>query len=188
MILPIAAYGSSILRKEAENIDSNYPNLQDIIESLFETMHHANGVGLAAPQIGLSICLFVIDSTKMEEDKEKEKKNIIPIKKVFINPEIIDFLGESAPFCEGCLSVPGINEDVIRKSAVKVWYLDEDFVEHEEIFTDIPARIIQHEYDHLLGKTFIDKLSPLKKTLLKGKLRDISTGKVETAYKIKSNI
>jgi len=146
-------------------------------------MYHAKGVGLAAPQIGLPISLFVIDSEKMEE----ENSGAIPVKQVFINAEIVEFLGENTPYSEGCLSVPGINEDVVRKSEVRVWYQDENFVEHETVFTGMPARIIQHEYDHLFGKTFIDKLSPLRKTLLRGKLRDISTGRVETKYKIKMN-
>jgi len=181
MILPIIVYGSPVLRKEATNIEKDYPDLQNIIATLFETMYHAKGVGLAAPQIGLPICLFVIDSEKMEE----ENSGAIPVKCVFINPEIVEFFGEDTPYNEGCLSVPGINEDIVRKSSVKIWYQDENFVEHETIFTGMPARIIQHEYDHLFGKTFVDKLSPLKKTLLKGKLRDISTGRVETKYKIK---
>ena len=180
MILPIVAYGSAALRKEAEYIDSDYPNLSIIIADMYETMYHAKGVGLAAPQIGLSINLFIIDSEKMEE----EGSNIESIKETFINPEIIEFLGENTSYSEGCLSVPGINEDIVRKESVKVWYQDENFVEHEKIFTGMPARIIQHEYDHLLGKTFVDKLSSLKKTLLKRKLRDISTGKVEVKYRM----
>jgi len=181
MILPIIAYGNPILRREVENIEENYPDLQNLVANLFETMYHAKGVGLAAPQIGLSISLFVIDSEKMEEENSAS----IPVKQVFINPEIVEFLGENAAYNEGCLSIPGINEDIVRKSAIKIWYQDENFVEHETVFTGMPARIIQHEYDHLLGKTFIDKLSPLKKTLLKGKLRDISSGRVETKYKVK---
>jgi peptide deformylase len=181
MILPIIAYGSPVLRREAEYIDRDYPDIANIISNLFETMYHAKGVGLAAPQIGLSISLFVIDSEKMEE----EGSNVKPIKQVFINPEIVELLGENTSYNEGCLSVPGINEDIIRKSAVKMWYQDENFVEHETIFTSMPARIIQHEYDHLFGKTFIDKLSSLKKTLLRGKLRDISAGRVDVNYKMK---
>ena len=184
MILPIVAYGSPILRNETEDIDADYPNISSIVADMFETMYNAKGVGLAAPQIGLSISLFVIDSEKMEE----EGSNVIPTKQVFINPEIIEFLGENTPYSEGCLSIPGINEDVVRKSAVKIWYQDEHFVEHETVFTGMPARIIQHEYDHLLGKTFIDKLSSLKKTLLKGKLRNISAGKTEVKYKMKQGV
>jgi peptide deformylase len=181
MILPIVAYGNALLRKEAEYIESDYPNLSNIIADMYETMYHAKGVGLAAPQIGLAINLFVIDSEKMEE----EGSNVTPVKETFINPEIIEFLGENAVYSEGCLSVPGINEDVIRKESIKIWYQDADFVEHEKIFTGIPARINQHEYDHLLGKTFVDKLSSLKKTLLKRKLRDITTGKVDVKYKMR---
>jgi peptide deformylase len=182
MILPIIVYGSPMLRREAENIEEDYPDLHNVIANLFETMYHAKGVGLAAPQIGLPISLFVIDSEKMEEENSGE----MPVKQVFINPEIIEFMGENSSYSEGCLSVPGINEDVVRKSAVKIWYQDENFAEYETVFTGMPARIIQHEYDHLFGKTFIDKLSPLKKTLLRGKLRDISTGRVDTKYKIKN--
>jgi peptide deformylase len=183
MILPIIAYGSSALRKETENIDSNYPDLSNLVANLFETMYNAKGVGLAAPQIGLPIAVFVIDSEKMEE----ENSNATPIKKVFINPEIIESFGENTTYSEGCLSVPGINEDVVRKESIKIWYQDEHFAEHEAVFTGNPARIIQHEYDHLLGKTFVDRLSSLKRTLLRGKLRDISTGRAEVAYKMKVN-
>jgi len=181
MILPIVAYGSTVLRKETEFIDNDYPNLSSTIADMYETMYHAKGVGLAAPQIGLSISLFVIDSEKMDE----EEANVKPVKQVFINPEIIEFFGENLTYSEGCLSVPGINEDVVRKESVKVWYQDEDFVEHEKVFTGTHARIIQHEYDHLIGKTFVDKLSSLKKTLLKRKLRDISTGKADVKYKMR---
>jgi peptide deformylase len=181
MILPIVAYGAAILRKEAEYIENDYPNLSNIIADMYETMYHAKGVGLAAPQIGLSINLFIIDSEKMEE----EGSNVKPIKQLFINTEIVELIGDDTTYNEGCLSVPGINEDVVRKSAVKIWYQDENFVEREKIFTGMPARIILHEYDHLLGKTFVEKLSPLKRTLLKGKLRNISTGKVDVAYKMR---
>ena len=184
MILPILAYGSSMLRKEAEYIDSDYPNLSSVIADMYETMYHAKGVGLAAPQIGLPINLFIIDSEQMEKDDS----DIEPIKQTFINFEIVELLGENTTYSEGCLSIPGINEDIVRKESVKVWYQDENFVEHEKIYTGMPARIIQHEYDHLVGKTFVDKLSSLKRTLLKGKLRDISAGKVDIKYKIKPSI
>lgn len=181
MILPIYAYGSPMLRKETDPIDENYPDLSALIDNLYETMYKAKGVGLAAPQIGLPISVFVIDSEKMEEGNSPA----IPIKQVFINPEIVEFFGENATYSEGCLSVPGIHEDVVRKESIRLWYLDENFVEHEEDFTGVPARIIQHEYDHLQGKVFVDKLSSLRKTILKRKLRDISTGKVDVEYKIK---
>ena len=183
MILPIFAYGSNMLRKETEYIDDDYPNLPNIIADMYETMYKAKGVGLAAPQIGLPVSLFIIDSEKMEE----ENSGAIPIKQTFINPEIIDFLGENTTYSEGCLSVPGVHEDVIRKESVRVWYQDENFNEHEKVFTGMPARIIQHDYDHLLGKTFVDRLSSLKKTLLKRKLRDISTGKVDIEYKMRTS-
>ncbi|MCL2131137.1 MAG: peptide deformylase [Lentimicrobiaceae bacterium] len=181
MILPIVAYGSPMLRKEAEDIDSDYPDLSNLVDDMFETMYYAEGVGLAAPQVGLSISLFVIDSEKME----KKDSDVKPVKKVFINPEIVELLGENYAYNEGCLSVPGINEDVVRKSAVRLSYQDINFVEHETVFTGMPARIILHEYDHLLGKVFVDKLSSLRKTLLRGKLRDITAGKADVKYKMK---
>jgi peptide deformylase len=183
MILPVVVYGHPLLRKESQEIASNYPDIQDIIKNMYETMYHAKGVGLAAPQIGLSICLFIIDTTDME--KEKNKKNAV--KKTFINPEIIELNGENTVFSEGCLSVPEIHENVTRKSKVVIRYQDENFVEHIDAFDGMPARVIQHEYDHLLGKTFIEYLSPLRKTLLKRKLNDISSGKKTPFYKIKSN-
>ncbi len=182
MILPITIYGNPILKKEAENISPDYPNLEQLIADMFETMYHARGCGLAAPQIGKSINVFVIDTTEMEEDE-----NAIPIKKAFINAEIIAFSGKDELFCEGCLSVPGINEDVLRKSTIKIAYYDEKFQHHIEDYSGMPARVIQHEFDHILGKTFIDRISPLKRTLLKSKLRDISAGKRETFYKVKPN-
>lgn len=184
MILPILAYGSAMLRRETDNIADDYPDIQSIIADMYETMYRAKGVGLAAPQIGLPVNVFIIDSEKMEE----ENSNAIPVKQVFVNPEIIEYLGENVNYSEGCLSIPGIHEDIVRKEAVRVWYQDEHFAEHEEVFTGMPARIIQHEYDHLQGKTFIDKLSSLRKTLLRGKLRDISAGKVDIEYKMKPSI
>ena len=183
MILPIVVYGDAVLKKKTENITSGYPNIQTIIENMFDTMYNAKGVGLAAPQIGLPISLFVIDSEAMED----EDSDVEPVKQVFINAEIIERSGESCVFSEGCLSVPDIHENVVRKEKIVIRYVDEHFAEHTDTYEGMPARVIQHEYDHILGKTFIDHLSPLKKTLLKGKLSDISTGKKTTFYKTKSN-
>ena len=183
MILPVLVYGNPILRKNAEEISSDFPDIQAIINNMYETMYNAKGVGLAAPQVGLSICLFIIDTKEMEDEKNKENA----VKQTFINPEIIEFVGENSVFSEGCLSVPEIHEDVTRKSKIIVRYQDENFVEHIKTFEGMPARVIQHEYDHLHGKIFIEYLSPLKKTLLKRKLNDISSGKTTPFYKTKSN-
>jgi len=183
MILPIVVYGNPILKKETQNISSDYPGLQTIIENMFETMYNAKGVGLAAPQIGLPVSIFIIDSREMEEESDKDKA----VKQTFINAEIIEFIGEDCDFSEGCLSVPEIHENVTRKSKITVKYRDKDFIERVDTFEGMPARVIQHEYDHLLGKTFIEHLSSLKKTLLKRKLNDISTGRKTTFYKTKSN-
>jgi len=183
MILPVFVYGNPILRKESQEITSHYPDIQTIISDMYETMYNAKGVGLAAPQVGLSICLFIIDTKEMEDDKNKENA----VRQTFINPEILEFAGENFVFSEGCLSVPEIHENVTRKSKIIVRYEDENFVEHIKTFEGMPARVIQHEYDHLLGKTFIEHLSPLKKTLLKRKLNDISSGKTTPFYKTKGN-
>jgi peptide deformylase len=183
MILPIVVYGSSVLKQKTQTVTHDYPDLQTIIRNMFETMYNAKGVGLAAPQIGLPISIFVIDSTEMEE----EGSNTSPVKQVFVNAEIIEYSGENCIFSEGCLSIPDIHENVIRKSKITIRYWDEHFVEHTDTFEGLPARIIQHEYDHTLGKTFVEYLSPLKKTLLKGKLNDIYTGRKKTFYRTKSN-
>ncbi len=183
MILPIVVYGDPILKKKAQEISSEYPDLKSIVENMFETMYNARGVGLAAPQIGLPISIFVVDSTEMED----EESNTSPVKQVFINAEIIEFTGEDFIFSEGCLSVPEIHENVTRKTKITIRYKDENFVEHVDTFEGMASRVIQHEYDHILGKVFIDHLSSFKKTLLKGKLSDISTGKKTTFYKTKSN-
>jgi peptide deformylase len=183
MILPILVYGNPLLKKKSQEISSNYPDIQEIINNIYETMYNAKGVGLAAPQVGLSICLFIIDTKEMEEEKNKENS----VKQTFINPEIIEFAGENSVFSEGCLSVPEIHENVNRKSKITIRYQDENFIERTKTFEGMPARVIQHEYDHLHGKTFIECLSPLKKTLLKRKLNDISSGKTTPFYKTKSN-
>ncbi len=181
MILPITVYGNPILKKEAAEVPKDYEGLKELIDNMYETMYYARGVGLAAPQIDLSLKLFIVDTSPFIDEDFEEK----PLKAVFINAEIIEFLGEEKSFNEGCLSVPDINENVVRKSIVRVRYQDENFVEHIKTFDGMAARVIQHEYDHILGKTFVDRLSNLKKTLLKGKLNDISKGKKTTFYKVK---
>ncbi|MCG8699881.1 MAG: peptide deformylase [Bacteroidales bacterium] len=184
MIYPIVVYGSPVLRKVAKEIDKDYPELNKLIEDMFETMYASEGVGLAAPQIGKSIRLLVIDASEME-DEETGEKLYKDFKKVFINPKIVEETGDKWNFAEGCLSLPKLREDVSRNSTVRIQYYDENFEFHDETYDDIPARVIQHEYDHLEGVLFIDHLSPLKKKLLKGKLNAISKLKVDTGYKIK---
>ena len=181
MIYPIVAYGDPVLRKKADSISHDYPKLMTIIDNMFKTMYHSQGVGLAAPQVGISIRLFVIDSTPFKEDDESADG----FKRVFINPELINEEGDKWKFNEGCLSIPGIREDIERKPRLTIRYQDMNFETHIEEFSGIKARIIQHEYDHLEGILFTDKLTPLKKTLLKGRLMDISKGKVDVDYKMK---
>jgi len=188
MVLPIIAYGDPVLKKRGADISKDYPELNKVIANMFDTMHHAKGVGLAAPQIGLSIRLFVVDASPYAEDKEdseKEKKELMDFKKVFINPVIVKEEGDKWKFNEGCLSIPSIREDVERKPSIKIKYLDENFKPHEEEYDGLRARIIQHEYDHIEGILFVDKLNPLRRSLLKRKLIDISKGMVEVNYKMK---
>jgi peptide deformylase len=181
MIYPIVAYGDPVLRKKAAAIDKNYPKLKEIIDNMFETMYHSLGVGLAAPQVGISIRLFVIDATPFKEDDPEAEG----FKKVFINAQIIEEAGDPWKFNEGCLSIPGIREDVQRKETLVLRYLDENFEEHEEEFDGMAARVIQHEYDHIEGVLFTDRLTPLKKRLLKGRLNDISKGIVDADYRMR---
>lgn len=183
MILPIYAYGDPVLRKEAEEIPDDYPNLKELIANMFETMYASNGVGLAAPQVGISLRLFVVDAGSMLEDEEDAP--VKEFKKAFINPYIIEESGKKWDFEEGCLSIPFIRENVSRQPKVLLEYQDEDLNWHEEEFDGIIARIIQHEHDHIEGKLFIDHINPLKRRLLKGKLNDISAGKVHTDYKMR---
>ena len=184
MILPIIAYGDPVLRKVSVDIDKDYPNLKQLIADMFETMHHARGVGLAAPQVGLDIRLFIVDASPFDDDEE-DKPELKNFKKIFINAYIIDESGKEWPFNEGCLSIPEIREDVNRLSNIKIKYVDENFVAHEEDYNGILARIIQHEYDHIEGKLFIDKISPIKKRLIAKKLDAISKGLVKPDYKMK---
>ncbi|MGE0636970.1 MAG: peptide deformylase [Bacteroidia bacterium] len=181
MILPIVAYGDPVLKKVAEEIDPDYPGLEKLIADMYETMYSSKGVGLAAPQIGKSIRLFVIDASPFAD----EYPELEGWKRTFINPQILEEEGEEWDFNEGCLSIPGIREDVERKPELILEYEDENFELHEEKFDGVIARVIQHEYDHLEGILFTDHLSPLKKRLLKGKLNDISKGIVDVNYKMK---
>jgi peptide deformylase len=179
MIYPIVAYGDPVLKKRASEIKKNYPDLQKLIEDMYETMHASNGVGLAAPQIGLSIRLFVIDASSFDEDEVKD------FKRVFINPVIKEEEGELWKFNEGCLSIPQVREDVQRKRNLYIEYYDEDWNLKKESFSGLAARIIQHEYDHIEGILFVDRISPLRKRLIKNKLLDISKGNVDVDYKMK---
>jgi peptide deformylase len=179
MILPIYAYGYPVLRKKAIEIDSDYPQLAGLIADMFETMYNASGVGLAAPQIGLGIRLFVVDAEPMDEEK------LAGFKKVFINAQLLEQEGDPWSYSEGCLSVPGLHEEIWREPKIKLRYLDENWVQHEEEFEGLPARVIQHEYDHIEGVLFTDRVSGLKKRLLKGKLTDIAKGNCEHAYRMK---
>jgi peptide deformylase len=187
MILPIRAFGDPVLRKIGKDIDKDYPELQELIDNMFETMYSANGIGLAAPQIGLDIRLFIIDVTPLAEDEDYEdiKEELAEFKKVFINPKILEESGEEWKFNEGCLSIPDVREDVKRKSTILIEYYDENFVKHTETFSDIRARVIQHEYDHIEGTLFTDHLSALKKKLVKGKLTKITQGDVSISYKMR---
>jgi len=181
MNYPITLYGDPLLRRRAETIERDHEGLNEIIENMWETMYNSDGVGLAAPQAGLSIRLFVIDAT----DASDEEPELRDFKKVFINPEIIERTGEEWIMNEGCLSLPEIREDVKRPDRVRIKYYDEHFQVLDEVYTGYAARIIQHEYDHLEGILFIDHLVPLKKRLLKGKLRNIASGKVIPSYKVR---
>lgn len=182
MILPVYLYGMPVLRKEAEEIAADYPKMKELIQNMFETMSRAEGIGLAAPQVGLAIRLFVVDLEPLAQDHPEFKG----FKKVLINPVIVDESDEIVVQEEGCLSIPGLSERVPRKQWVRVRYCDENFVEHEETFTDFTARVIQHEYDHLNGKLFIDSISPIRKQLIKGKLNTIVKGKSSCGYRHRS--
>lgn len=189
MILPIVAYGDPVLKKEAQEIEKNYPELKELIADMFETMYSASGVGLAAPQIGKSIRLFIVDGSPFAEDDEDEEdpkaKGMEGFKKVFINPIIEEEVGEEWGFNEGCLSIPKIREEVFRKEKVTISYYDEQWNFHEDTFEGYAARIIQHEYDHIDGILFTDHLSPLKRRLLAKRLQNISKGDIEVDYKMK---
>ncbi|MBS1743337.1 MAG: peptide deformylase [Bacteroidetes bacterium] len=188
MILPIVAYGSPVLRKTGVDITPEYPGLQKLIEDMWETMYNSNGVGLAAPQVNKDIRLFVVDSTQIFANQEEEEKGKYPdepgFKAVFINAHIKSLNGNEWSYNEGCLSIPKIREDIMRSESVTIEYADEHFVTHTKTFNGITGRIILHEYDHIDGKLFIDYIKPLKRTLLKRKLDDISKGKVKVDYRM----
>jgi len=178
MIYPIVMYGDPVLRQRAKDIEPG-TDLKQLIDDMMETMHAASGIGLAAPQIGKGIRLFVVDGSALDEEPDMEN-----FKKAFINPQILEENGTPWEFEEGCLSIPNIREKISRKENLKIRYYDENWKLHEEEYDGMKARIIQHEYDHIEGKLFVDYLTPLKKRLLKGKLADISKGKVDTEYRI----
>ncbi|MDR1091603.1 MAG: peptide deformylase [Prevotella sp.] len=181
MILPIYLYGQPVLRKVAKEIAPDYPNLKELIANMFETMYNADGIGLAAPQVGLGIRLFVIDLEPLAEDNPQYSG----FKKVFINPEIVESTGEPVKMEEGCLSLPGINETVEREENIRIQYLDENFVRHDEVYGGFFARCIQHEYDHIEAKLFIDHISGIRKQMIKSKLNNLIKGKVNCHYKVK---
>ena len=188
MILPIVAYGDPVLRKVAQEIGPEYPNLEELISNMKQTMYNANGIGIAAPQIGKSVRVFIIDATPFAEDEkisELERNQLKDFKQVFINPTIINEEGDEWAFAEGCLSIPDIREDVLRQETVSFEYVDENFKKHSKTLTGIAARVFQHEYDHLEGILFTDKLSSLKKRILKKKLEKISLGKITSSYRMR---
>ena len=191
MIFPIVAYGDSVLKKEAEEIDKDFPDLKKLIEDMYETMYSAQGVGLAAPQIGKSIRLFIVDGSPFADDEDEDEEpdpravGMEDFKKVFINPIIEEDEGEEWGFHEGCLSIPKIREEVFRKEKVHISYFNENWEFKEEVYDGYAARIIQHEYDHIDGILFTDHLSPLKRRLLNKKLQNISKGDISVDYKMK---
>ena len=195
MILPIVAYGDPVLRKVGVEISKDYPGLDQLIKDMFETMRASSGVGIAAPQIGKAIRLFIVDTTpfvngERDEDEEdeytaEEREQLGKLSKAFINATITDEEGEIWSFNEGCLSIPKIREDVYRKPKIHIEYYDENFNFIKETYEGVAARVIQHEYDHIEGKLFTDRISPLRRRLLKGKLNDISKGKVSVSYKMR---
>ena len=188
MILPIIAYGHPVLKRKAEVINKDYPKLKELIENMFETMYNASGVGIAAPQIGLSIRLFIVDTNPFAEDdslSDNDRNQLKSFKKIFINPIIIDEKGDEWSFEEGCLSIPNIREGVLRQKQITIQYHDENFNKHTDSFDGLLARVIQHEYDHIEGVLFTDKLSSFKKQLLKKKLLKISSGKLSFDYEMK---
>lgn len=181
MLLPIYAYGHPVLRKKAEEIAASSPELSQFIANMWETMYHAEGVGLAAPQVGRAIRLFVIDTVQLEE----KGKDVVGFKKVFINAQKVEEKGKIWAYEEGCLSIPDIRGDVDRLDTLTLRYMDENFVEHTETFNGINARVIQHEYDHIEGILFLEYLKPVKKAMIRGRLENIRKGKVKVDYKMK---
>lgn len=188
MILPIVAYGHPVLRKVAVDIDKNYPQIDTLISNMWDTMYNSSGVGLAAPQINKDIRLFVIDTQQMfsgmKEDEKEEYPDAPGYKGVFINAHIVELDGEEWSYNEGCLSIPKIREDIMRHETVTLEFMNENWEQKTETFNGLTARVILHEYDHIEGKLFIDYISPLKRKLMKGKLTDISKGKVNVDYRM----
>ena len=188
MILPIVAYGSPVLRKISDDINADYQSLTKLIADMWETMYASNGVGIAAPQVNKNIRLFLIDSEQifknMDEDDDDNYPDEPGVKGVFINAHILELNGDEWSYTEGCLSIPKIREDVLRRESVTLNYMDENFESHTKTFNGITARVLLHEYDHIEGKLFIDYIKPLKRTLLKRKLSDISKGKVQVDYRM----
>ena len=188
MILPIVAYGAPILRSVGKDINQSYPGLDQLIADMWETMYYSNGVGLAAPQVNKDIRLFVVDSTQVFENLDDDEKGKYPdepgIKQVFINAHVQKLNGKEWAYNEGCLSIPKIREDIYRNEEVTISFLDENFQPHTQTYNGVTGRIILHEYDHIEGKLFIDYMKPLKRKLLKGKLDDISKGKISVDYKM----
>lgn len=188
MILPVVAYGDPVLRKVGKEITKDYPNLGELIDNMWETMYQAHGVGIAAPQIGLPIRLFVIDASPFAEDEdltEEEQEILKDFKRIFINAKVVEETGDEWAFNEGCLSIPDVREDVFRTETVTIEYFDENWNKKTETLSGLAARIVQHEYDHIEGILFTDKLSALKKRLIKGKLANISKGKINVDYRMR---
>lgn len=192
MILPIVPYGDPLLKKRSKDIELTHPGLKQLIADMYETMYAAQGVGLAAPQVGHSIRLFIVDGSPFAEEDEEDEgepdedaKSLVDFKKIFINPEILDESGEKWGFIEGCLSIPNIREEVMREPKIVLRYMDENFNEFEETFFGYRARIIQHEYDHLEGVLFTDRISVLRRRMLQGKLNDITKGKTDASYRMR---
>lgn len=188
MILPIVAYGDPILRKVGVDIDKTYPKFKELITNMWDTMYNASGVGLAAPQIGLAIRIFLVDTTPFADDEdlsEAEQKALNGFKKIFVNAKIEEETGKDWDFNEGCLSIPDVREDITRKDTIMITYQDENFKKYTETYDGLLARVIQHEYDHIEGILFTDKLSTLKKRLLKGRLANISKGKINADYRMR---
>ncbi len=181
MILPIVIYGSPVLRAENKDIDASFPDVKKFVEDMFATMYAAEGVGLAAPQVGRNVRAFVVDVTAWADDEPE----LAGFRRAFINPEIYESSDRESLYNEGCLSLPGLHEDVSRPVSIRMRYLDENMQPHDEEFTGRPARVIQHEYDHLEGKVFTDRLSPLRRTLLKGRLTGFTKGKYKASYRTK---
>lgn len=185
MILPIVAYGDPVLRKEGIDIAADYPGLEKLIDDMFETMYNAHGVGLAAPQIGKAIRLFIVDTSGFAEEGEEDTEGLKDFKKVFINAEILEEDGDDFSFNEGCLSIPDVRGDVDRPERIIIRYFDQDWKEHTETYEGLKARVIQHEYDHIDGILFTDYLSPLRKNMIKKKLKNISKGQIQIGYRMK---